>query len=348
MTDHDLLTPASHHQRWVDWQPVSGLRNRHVQSMLASLKLRKPWLERRARALRLAARELVIDCRDGVRMHGLLSRHGDRRRPLVTMIHGWEGCADSLYLLSAAGHLYDAGFDIFRLHLRDHGPSHSLNRELFHAGRLDEVIDAIRGVQDSVQPSQAFLAGFSMGGNFALRVAARARDEGLDLAGVVGISPVLDPSNTLQALEQGPPLYQRYFVHKWQRSLRTKAGHFPDLFDVAAITRLKTVRELTDFFVVDHTPYRDTADYLSDYAVTGDRLASIAVPTWLVMADDDPVNPAADLARLAASPHLQVLRTHYGGHCGFIDDWRLNCWADRFLLRTFNSLLAPTEVASAA
>ncbi len=334
-----LHNPAGHRETWADWRPVRTLRNPHIQTALASLALRRPGIMRRSRALRACARETVLECSGGVRMHGLLSRHEGEPRPLVTLIHGWEGCADSLYILSSATTLFEAGFDIFRLHLRDHGPTHGLNRELFHACRLQEVMDAVRGIGERVRPPQSFLAGFSMGGNFALRIAARSRDEGLGLDAAVAISPMLEPKNSLQALEQGPAFYQWYFVRQWQRSLERKAAHYPDLADWNSLRRMRTIRGMTGYQVREHTDFPSVDAYLKGYAVTGKRLQSIRIPTWLLMADDDPINPAADLARVSGNDHLQVVRSHFGGHCGFIDDWHLNCWADRFLVQRFGGLL---------
>ena len=334
-----LHNPAGHRESWADWRPVRSLRNPHVQSVLAVSGPRRPGVRHRSRELRERTEPVLLSCHDGIRMHGLLSQHGDRSRPLVTLIHGWEGCADSLYVVSAAAALYHAGFDIFRLHLRDHGPTHGLNRELFHAYRLQEVLDAIRGIEVRVQPPHSFLAGFSLGGNFALRVAARSRDEGLSLAAAVGISPVLEPRNSLLALERGPALYRWYFVRKWQRSLARKARYFPDLADWEGFRRQRSVRGMIDHQVGEHTHFGSTDAYLDSYAVTGSRLGKIRIPTWVLMADDDPVNPAADLARVSGNDHLQVVRSHFGGHCGFIDDWHLNCWIDRFLVQRFSGLL---------
>ena len=62
------------------------------------------------------------------------------------LLHGWEGSADSTYLLSLAQSLFAAGFEVVRLNLRDHGATHHLNRELFHSCRLPEVVGAVRAL----------------------------------------------------------------------------------------------------------------------------------------------------------------------------------------------------------
>ena len=92
------------------------------------------------------------------------------------LLHGWEGSADSLYVLSLAQQLFEQGFSVVRLNLRDHGETHHLNRELFHSCRLPEVVGAVGGAAALYlggRPLQ--LVGFSLGGNFMLRVAAQAR-----------------------------------------------------------------------------------------------------------------------------------------------------------------------------
>ena len=102
--------------------------------------------------LRQASRERIVDCGDGVRLLALVATPGRRRaaaRPtrLAVLLHGWEGSANSLYLLSLGQQLFDAGYDVARLNLRDHGDSHHLNSELFHSCRIAEVVGAVRELQ---------------------------------------------------------------------------------------------------------------------------------------------------------------------------------------------------------
>ncbi len=74
---------------------------------------------------------------------------------------------------------------------------------------------------------------------------------------------------------------------------------------------------MTEGLVRQFTEFTSLEDYLDGYAITGPRLATLRFPAALLLADDDPMIPAADVARLAGSPFLTVLRTRYGGHCGF-------------------------------
>jgi uncharacterized protein len=314
------------------FRPSRWLRNRHVQSILASVFVRRAPIARRAAALLAAQRELLLDCGAGVRLQCLASSPAHSTGRPVVVLHGWEGSADSLYVLSLAQRLFEQRFEVLRLNLRDHGATHHLNRDLFHSCRLPEVIGAIRALQEQFPGHALQLVGFSLGGNFMLRVAARAGAEGLRLAGVTAVSPVLDPEETLVALEHTLPGYQRYFVRKWLRSLRKKQAAWPGVYDFRDVARLRDLRTMTAELVRRHSEFASLEEYLRGYSLTGERLATLEVPSRILTSLDDPIIPIGGLTRLAHTAALSVTVTRYGGHCGFIERLSGLTWAERQIL----------------
>jgi len=310
------------------------LANPHLQSILPSLEPRRSFVARRARPLLAASRDLVLDCGDGVRLYGHHAPQPAAARGLVLMLHGWEGSAESLYVLSAAAQLYAQGFEIFRLNLRDHGPSHHLNPEIFHSCRIAEVVGAVRAVQALLPDRTLSLVGYSLGGNFALRVALRAPAAGIRLRQVVAVCPVLDPEHTLAALERGYWLYRNYFVLKWRRSLLRKHAAWPDLYDLDELMVRRDLTDMTEQLVLRYTDFPDLQAYLRGYAIVGDVLAPLAVPARIISARDDPIIPARDLERLAPSRCLELTTTRQGGHCGYLENLSGATWADREILAT--------------
>ena len=107
-----------------------------------------------------------------------------------------------------------------RLNLRDHGDTHHLNEGIFHSCRLPEAVGAVAAVapQLAAPPS---LVGFSLGGNFMLRVAASDDPRVPALARVIAISPVLHPDSAMLALERGLRCI-RTTREQWRRSMRRK------------------------------------------------------------------------------------------------------------------------------
>ena len=262
------------------------------------------------------------------------------------LLHGWEGSSDSMYVLSLASHLFSQGCDIFRLNFRDHGASHHLNRDIFHSCRIAEVIGAVQRIQQMFPQQPLTLAGFSLGGNFALRVAARAPAAGIELERAIGICPLLRPHSTMNVLERGAYVYRKYFINKWKSSLRIKQQLFPDLHDFRAVLAQHSIKAMTELLVERFSEFRDLDAYLEGYAITGRALADLQVPSHILFALDDPIVPARDLSDLATSEHLQITAVPRGGHCGFMESFNSPSWADRQVALLMG--LSATEVRQTA
>lgn len=316
--------------------PTGLFRNRHFQSIAASFKIRRPSVRKRARAMLGQSQETIIDCGNGVRLQGFYSKQTSGSRGLVILIHGWEGSSDSLYILSAGSHLYNQGFNIFRLNMRDHGTSHYLNRELFHSCRLDEVLSAVVVVRNEyANGGKVFLCGFSLGGNFALRIGAKASEKGLDLDRIVAVCPVIHPPTTMESLEKGFFIYKTYFIRKWKKSLLIKQALFPDIYNFKDRSIFRSLTHMTAYFVEKHTEYPDLNTYLNGYSIAGDVLQSLTIPTHIISSKDDPVIPISDLDTIAKPPSLTVTVTPFGGHCGFVTGPRMRSWIDKYLGELF-------------
>jgi hypothetical protein len=258
------------------------------------------------------------------------------------LLHGWEGSANSLYLLSLGQHLFDAGYDVARLNLRDHGESHHLNAGIFHSCRIAEVVGAVRELQRRHPGRRLVLAGFSLGGNFCLRVGARAAEAGIDVSRIVAVCPVIDPEHTLTRLESGWALYREYFVWKWRRSLRKKREAWPDVYhSLDDILELGNLTEMTHRLACGYGGFPSLPEYLRGYALVGRVLEPLealrAARVRIIAAGDDPIIPVADLERVARPAVLEITCTRYGGHCGFYDGGVGPTWIERQILASFES-----------
>lgn len=316
------------------FDPPRLLRNAHVQSVLSSSFLRRVAFRRNDAVLESGADECVLDCGNGVRLQGFHSaqRTLPEARALVVLLHGWEGSAQSNYILHTGARLLDEGCDVFRLNFRDHGQTHHLNRELFHSCRINEVVDAVAEIAQRFQARPLVVGGFSLGGNFALRVALRAPAANIPLAWTFAVCPVISPRAGLRAIEDAPWFYEFYFMRKWRDSLRRKQAQFPE-HELFAREELRGgLRDLTRNLVERHTQFGTLENYLDGYSVAGDKLAALAVPANILTAEDDPVIPVADFRTLKLAPATELTIVAHGGHCGFIRDFSLRSWAEDFIL----------------
>lgn len=313
--------------------PSPWLRNRHVQSVLASSRLRRIAAGRRASQMRMRAVEVMLDCGDGVRLQGFHTAQQvlPQTRGLVVLLHGWEGTAESSYLLHTGARLLDDGYDVFRLNFRDHGATHHLNEGLFHSCMIDEVVGAVADVARRFPTPALFVAGYSLGGNFALRVALRAPAAGIALRHAVAVCPVVSPAAGLQAIESAPWFYQKYFMLKWGGSLRRKQALYPHRFAFTPAELRADLRRLTELLVLRHTDFGTLENYLDGYSIAGPRLSALQVPVSILTSADDPIIPVADFHDLDLPPHARLDIAPFGGHCGFIRDFSLRSFAEDYV-----------------
>ena len=308
------------------FSPKPWIRNPHVQTILSSLGFRNI----RKNSIHNLSREVIVDGGEGVRLLGYHTKQAIQpARGLIILIHGWEGSSSSAYIVSAAHYFVKRGFDVFRLNLRDHGPSHHLNEGLFHGARLEEVLTAVRQIAAFSPELPCYLIGYSLGGNFALRIACR---QGVAsepfLTKVFAVSPVLDPYKSTEALDEKYALYRNYFLHKWKRSLRLKERLFPDKYDFTRLLDLKSCMAMTDVMVTEYTKFKDTRDYFGRYTLNRDWFKNLSLPVTLIVASDDPLIDRNDFAQLEDCPCLILKIERHGGHCGFFSDLSFRCWAE--------------------
>ena len=246
--------------------------------------------------------------------------------PLVILIPGWLGSHRSTYVVSAGQALWQAGFSTARINLRDHGDTAHLNEEMFHSAMIDEVIALIRRLRLSHGHNGTGLMGFSLGGNFALRI-ARAMSDLRTLA----VCPAIEPADTMYRID-ATPVYQRYFIRKWRRVWADKERAFGHRYDFRASRRLSSVSSLTDYFVKYHSPFSTSDEYFAAYDLSGSALDGVSAT--ILAAADDPIIPVRQYQDLPGSLNLHV--TERGGHGAYLESWKLDSWVDQYAVEYFS------------
>ncbi|MBK88449.1 MAG: hypothetical protein CMQ44_06300 [Gammaproteobacteria bacterium] len=315
------------------FSPPPGLTNPHVQTILSSVG-RKVMVPQSVKAFLDAATEHVIEVA-GVRL--VVHRNTQANNPdapLIMIVPGWLGNSRSSYVVSAALQLWRQGFNVARINLRDHGDTAHLNSGLFHSALIEEVIELARYLMTDGQPERndlrhCGLIGYSLGGNFALRL-ARAIPELTTLA----ICPAIDPYATMRQIESSI-IYRNYFIIKWRKLFREKQRHFPTLYDFGPAMKLSSVASLTDYFIKYHSEFDDTASYCAAYDLSDSALTGVSA--HIVAAADDPIIPAHFYERLPETITVDLIDR--GGHGAFLENWQLDSWVDRYSCRFFSQRL---------
>lgn len=246
-------------------------------------------------------------------------RSAGPRRGLVLALHGWEGSSHSNYNLAMGTALIHAGYDVVRLNLRDHGPTHHLNKGIFYSTLIEEAHTAAVQIAAWSAGLPFYIVGASLGGNFALRLALRWDLQAQpQLSRVIAINPVLNPHRTAERLD-GNPLYLHYFRKHWLASLRRKQALFPDLYDFTELARIRRMRDMIEWQITRFGLFENAHHYFDQYSLVGDAFHNLQVPTTVITAGDDPIIAVQDFYELTPHPLLDVQIHPSGGHVGFTD-----------------------------
>jgi len=316
------------------FRPSVIFRSSHVQSILASSRLR---VSRKSSMLNNSQEE-IISTSSGSKLLSFFSPH-PMSKGLIILLHGWEGSSSSAYILAAGDFFYNLGFSICRLNLRDHGDSHHLNEGLFHGALLDETFDAVNCISQKAENMPVYLIGFSLGGNFALRIAMKNyRTPIANLKHVFAVSPPLDPYKTTLAIDNGYFFYRDYFLKKWKRSLIKKQNLFPQKYNFSKMMQAKTCMELTEDSMIYFKDFNSYRDYFNLYTLHNDSFKKLNIPVRVFISEDDPVIPHEDFQSLRENDFFQISMQKYGGHNGFLDylPFGFSCWYNEIIAGIIN------------
>jgi len=322
--------------------PPLVYRNGHSNTIAAASFFRKAYAQRVSHSFRKQSVSHILSLADDVQLQGLLTTHKDSsqifgQNPLVLILHGWLGCAESLYLLPIASKLHELGFNIFRLNFRDHGNTQHLNKELFHSCRLDEVLDATKTIQQQTPHSNFYIVGFSLGGNFALRIGAEAKSKNLTIDKIISVCPVMNATNTLDETKSMLNIYTEYYLQRWKNMLKIKHSLYPENYDLTTINQQSSLTDMTEHLLLKYTEFDSVKNYLEGYSITGDRLKSLSVKSDVYIAEDDPVIPSNDWENLHASEYLKIHHTRFGGHCGYLNGMFNTNWIDEQIIKSLQA-----------
>jgi predicted alpha/beta-fold hydrolase len=243
----------------------------------------------------------------------------------LILVHGLEGCSDSHYMHGIAAKAYRAGLNVIRLNQRTCGGTEHLTPTLYNSGLSGDYWTVVRELATVDGLSRIWLVGYSMGGNLVLKAAGELGFSEPTLCGVVAVCPNIDPTQCVDALEQPSNwIYHNHFLTRLKARLRRKAALMPDKWDLRELARIRSIREFDDRYTAPDGGYHSGADYY-DRAGARHVLGSIAVPTLIITAQDDPFIPYSMFAlrAIAQNSSITLIAPRYGGHCGFFQ-WKRN------------------------
>ncbi len=240
----------------------------------------------------------------------------------LVLLHGLEGSSRAHYMGGISDKAWAEGWNVVRLNQRNCGGTEHLSRGLYHSGLTHDVLFVIRELVEKDSLRQIAIAGSSLGGNLALKLAGELGETPPpELIGICAVSPTMDLAACVDALARRANYpYQWNFVRNLKGRMRRKAATFPGDFSLEPLPRIWTVRQFDEAYTAPHHGFRDASDYY--YRASALRVVErIRIPTLVLTAEDDPFVPTASFrdAALASNPSVTTVISRHGGHCAFLE-----------------------------
>ena len=213
-------------------------------------------------------------------------------RPTILTLHGLNGSSDSHYMKGIAAKAHAHGMNVVRLNQRNCGNTEHLSAGLFHSGLNEDARHVIEELSTVDGLRSVAVAGYSLGGNLALKLAGEYGEAPpAVLIGVAAVSPIIEIGECTRALERRENvLYEWNFVRELKKRMERKERYWPGHFDLSKLRAIKTVREFDNVFTAPHFGFADAEDYY--YRCSAMRIADrIRVPSLVITSEDDPFVP---------------------------------------------------------
>ncbi len=293
------------------FRPLPGLGNPHLQTVL-SMVLKGGRLPRTRQHL------VTLPDSDRLVLHDNTPRAWQPGQPVSVVLHGLTGSHRSGGVVMMARQLYRRGVRVFRLDFRGAGAGFALARGSYNAGCSDDVRHACAEVSRLAPGSQILLAGTSLGGNVALKLAGELPTHPVPhLTRVAVLNPPIDLHACVARIEsRSNRLYEWHFVAELLAADRKRATIFSTLPPGESARRLR-LREYDDRYTALRAGYQGVADYYTR-ASSAQFVPYIPIPTLMLTSRDDPFIAIEPFESVQRPPHVELWIANHGGHTGYL------------------------------
>lgn len=301
------------HPQDVAFQPMTGMRNAHVQTIL-------PRLIRRRMALTPHWQRLTLPDEDFVDLAWSENPQQARHKPRVVVFHGLEGSVHSPYAHGLLAACQARGWLAVVMHFRGCSGEPNRMKRIYHSGETSDATFFLRWLRTELGEAHTAAVGFSLGGNMLACLMGEQGDNCLLDAGVVVSAPLmLEPCSI--KLEQGfSRVYQRYLLNLLKQNAARKLRAWPGTLpvDLPALKALRKLRDFDDAITARAHGFLDATDYYQRCSAMP-LLPGVRKPLLIIHAKDDPfmtdeVIPSPDML----PPQVEYQLTESGGHVGFV------------------------------
>ena len=237
---------------------------------------------------------------------------------LVLLFHGLGGDDQAHYMRRTVALCRRLGHHVWTVNHRGCGQGRGLARRPYHSGS-GEDLGAVFAAARSRHPELRQVAiAYSLSANaLLLNLGNGLPTPAAQPDAAIAVNPPIDLAACAEAIHSGlSRLYEFRFIRRCRRSIRERLED--GLISDAYATRpFMSLRAFDDAYTTRAGGFRDADDYYARCSARS-HLSKVAVPTVLLMAQDDPFIPWQHAVEAKPSPWVHLHLERHGGHMGYL------------------------------
>lgn len=311
----------------MNFQPMTGLSNPHLQTLLPRFIRRNPLFSPHWQ-------RLMTPDDDFVDLAWTEKPEQVGNKPLFILFHGLEGSFHSPYangLLHAAS---QEGWLGVMMHFR--GCSGEANKQprAYHSGETSDARFFLEHLDELFPSNHKAAVGISLGGNMLANYLAQYNQEPI-LNKAAIISAPLDLAACSNRIQQGfSTVYQNYLLRSLKNNAIKKLPLLPTSLqlDKGKVSNIRSLYQFDDHITAPLHGFESADDYYQRCSGL-QRLPDIKISTLVVHAQDDPFMTKAVIPTQQLPDNITYHLTNHGGHVGFVSGSCCNptFWLERCL-----------------
>ena len=230
--------------------------------------------------------------------------------PTLIALHGLNGSSDAHYMRGLAAKAFARGMNVVRLNQRNCGDTEHLSAGLFHSGLTADAAHVIDELTRVDGLPAIGVAGYSLGGNLALKLAGEyGAHAPAALVGVAAVSPIIEIERVRRARSSGRATCSISGTSCGPEAADAAQGRSssPGRFDLTKLARSRPCASSTR-----RTPRRTSASASAEdyyHRASAMRVVDrIRVPALIITAEDDPFVPSQPFhdPKVTGNPHIDA------------------------------------------
>jgi len=267
----------------------------------------------------------------------------------ILLLHGLGSSHSGTYMTNIAQTALRLGGRVFRVDLPGAGRSYETTHLPPHGACYDQIRMCLNHLSDQLQIRKWRIAGVSLGANILLKLLGES-EKSPDrfplhcmVQRAMAIAPPIDLAECCKNIEQGVNrIYSKYFIKALKRQARDRGERWESWREVLKSADYSSIRRFDETVTSRLAGFANAEEYYRAGS-SQDVLDRINVPTLLLVDKHDPIVPFRLFENRDYSSCIQVIKTDFGGHVGYLQRTRNRSanrkstwhrWADHWIAET--------------